>query len=86
MCNFLSIVITKTGKVCYFTPQQAIKLGNSQSHSHISEVSDLDDDNVFKFEINPKTLEPKYDGGLPENGNYYPCRKCFEKILSRIKL
>jgi len=84
MCEFLSIDVDKEGRVYALLGKErieAIRKGeNPDSHSYISEVYGLNDDNVWKYELPIDTKEGlevldntdklmgalKYDGGLLE--------------------
>jgi len=84
MCEFLSLDVDKEGNVYALLGDERdraiLNNENPDSHTYISHMYNLDDDNIWKYELPIQSLDDfdifensdalmgaiKYDGGLPE--------------------
>jgi len=102
MCEFLSFNVDRQGNIYFLKGEERVKAKlqgeNPDSHSFISEYFQLNDDEVWKYELElPTNIEElqkidmnnimnylKYDGGLPEEEIPYSVVKKIEAFVKNL--
>ena len=85
MCNFFSFILDKKGRPHYFEAKQQIKgIVDPHSHSSITSFYGINDDAVWKYEVDPETTKLTYDGGLPETEMKSSIEKSLQRFMKKV--
>ena len=85
MCNFFSFILDKKGRPHYFEAKQQIKgIVDPHSHSSITSFYGINDDAVWKYEVDPETTKLTYDGGLPETEMKSSIEKRLQRFMKKV--